>query len=265
MLTKLPKVTQLILANSLFISLLGLAVLCAPAYEQEATSVAGRYVAQARNILRTLHPELNGKGYALSISTPIDYDHPDDASQNFQLDVGDRYKDLILGYAGGWRADKPKSKDFKPGPIHPKQYLTAVFIYTQAQLKSFGAWGSLVGNPDAEQALVEQVKVSNKRSTATEANAALKRAGANYGLEDKQAFVAALPIAKLEPFLGKLSITSVKLEGSDEDDDDVRASSWPNWTVLATAQQADRKVPVRMLFEPFKGDLISLIVDPGRQ
>jgi hypothetical protein len=206
---------------------------------------------------------LNGKGYALSISTPIDYDHPDDTTQNFELNVGDRFKELILGYAGGWRGDKPKPKDFKPGPIHPKQYLTAVFIYAHSDLKSFSAWGSSVGAPDTNQALVQQVKVSNQSFTLADANLALKRAGAKYGLEDKGAFVKALPFVKLEPFLGKLSISSVRLEGSGPDDD-VRSSEWPDWTVLAKAQRGDRQLTIEMTFEPFKGDLTSLIIDPAR-
>jgi hypothetical protein len=69
---------------------------------------------------------------------------------------------------------------------------------------------------------------------------------------------------KLEPFIGKLSITSVKLEGSERDDNDVRSSQWPNWTVLAQAQKGDRQLTVQMNFEPFKGDLTSLTIDPAR-
>jgi hypothetical protein len=243
------------------LALLGLSVLCPPAYEQEPAPLAGRYVTRARDILRTLYPQLNGKGYALSISTPIDYDHPDDASQNFELNVGDNFKDLVLGYIGGWQGKKPK--DFKPGPIHPKQYLTAVFIYAHGELKTFSASGSSVGAPDDENELVQQVKVSNQPISAANANIVLKSAGAKYGLADKEAFVRDLPIAKLESFLGKLSVTSVNLEGSGKDDD-IRASSWPTWTVLTKAQQTDRQVTVEMIFEPFKGDLISLIVDPDR-
>ena len=80
--------------------------------------MAGRYVAQARDILRTLHPELNDKNYTLSIATPIAYDHPDESAQYFELNIGDRFKDIILGYIGGYQGEKPKN--YKPGPIHPK-------------------------------------------------------------------------------------------------------------------------------------------------
>jgi hypothetical protein len=249
------------LANSLVLgALIGLFVLSPRADEQEA--LAGKYVAQARDLLRTLYPQLNGKGYILSISMPLDYDRPNDYSQNFQLDVGDDYKEKLFGYIGGWQSEKPK--DYKPGPIHAKQYLQGIFIYQRGELKSLGVSGAAVGDPDAIRALREQIRVPKPLMTAAEANPILKQAGAKYGLEDREAFVAALPLAELEPFLGKLSVTSVKFEGSDEDDDDVRASLWPNWTVLATARQGDREVPVRMSFEPFKGDLTSLIIDPAR-
>ena len=266
MLTKLPENNKLKLMSPTRWLILGLIVLvafCPPAYEQDATPVAGRDVAQARDILRTLYPELNDKGYTLSVTTPIDYDHPDESSQYFELNVGDRFKDIILGYIGGYQGEKPK--DFKPGPIHPKQYLTAIFTYQGSHLRSFSLSGSAVGNPDAMLALREQIRVPEPAITAAEANPALKLSGAKYGLDDKETFVAALPLAKLEPFIGKLSITSVKFGGSDEDDDDVRASSWPDWTVLAKAQQRDRQVSIQMLFEPFKGDLIFLTVKSGRQ
>src|SRR4029077_14105460 len=125
--------------------------------EQDATPVAGRDVAQARDILRTLYPELNDKGYTLSVTTPIDYDHPDESSQYFELNVGDRFKDIILGYIGGYQGEKPK--DFKPGPIHPKQYLTGNFTYQGGQLRSFDVSGFSIGNRHAILALREQIAV----------------------------------------------------------------------------------------------------------
>ena len=259
--TKLPQTGKLIIALPISL-LLSLFILCPAAFDQEAAPLAGKYVAQARDFLRAFYPQLNGKGYTLSISTPIDYDHPDDASQNFELNVGDRFKDLVLGYIGGYQGEKPK--DFKPGPIHPKQYLTGIFIYQGGHLKSFGVSGSVVGNPDAILALREQIAMPKPGITAAEANPLLKQAGAKYGLGDKAAFVAAVPLAKLESFIGKMSVTSVKLEGSSKDDDDVRGSSWPNWTVLAKAQRSERQITIEMTFEPFKGDLTSLTIDPAQ-
>lgn len=260
--TKLCKSEKLTFAGALLLCLAGVSAFRAP-HEADATPVAGKYVAQARDLLRTLHPELNDKGYALSLATPIDYDHPDESSQYFELNVGDRFKDIILGYVGGYyQGEKPK--DFNPGPIHPKQYLTGIFTYQGGQLRSLDLSGSAVGDHDAMLALREQIRLREPAMTAAKANPILKQAGAQYGLEDKQAFVAALPIAKLEPFLGKLSITSAKFEGTDADDDDVSASSWPDWTVFTKAQQGEHQVTIRMLFEPFKGDLIGLTVDSGR-
>jgi hypothetical protein len=220
--------------------------------------------AQARDILRTLHPELNDKNYTMSIAAPIAYDHPDESAQYFELNVGDGFKDIILGYIGGYQGEKPK--DYKPGPIHPKQYLTGNFTYQGGQLRSFDVSGSVVGAGEAIMlTMYKQVEELKPPTTAAKVNWILKQSGARYGFEDKQAFIAALLLAKLEPFIGKMSITSVKFGGSDEDEDDVRASNWPNWTVLATALQGGRQVPVQMLFEPFKGDLLFLIIDPDRR
>jgi hypothetical protein len=197
----------------------------------------------------------DGKGYVLSISAPIHYDDPDNSVQQLELNIGDNFKDITLGYWGGWTGEKPKH--FEPGPIHPKQYLSAFFGYEKGQLQGFLAKGPAVGNPEAQEAIGVLVRSSHPEMTDAEASAALKKAGAKYGLEDKEIFVRALPIAKLEHFVGKLSITSVELKGVDEDK--VRDPFWPHWTVLAKAQRADgHEVTIKMYFEPFKGDLEAL-------
>src|SRR5258707_12772626 len=228
---------------------------CRAAYEQETAPLVGKYAALGRDFLRALYPDLNGKGYVLSISAPIHYDDPDNSVQQLELDIGDNFKDITLGYWGGWTGEKPKH--FEPGPIHPKQYLSAFFGYEKGQLQGFLAKGPAVGNPEAEEAIGVLVRSSHPEMTDAEASAALKKAGAKYGREDKEIFVRALPIAKLEHFVGKLSITSVELKGVDEDK--VRDPSWPHWTVLAKAQRADgHEVTIKMYFEPFKGDLEAL-------
>ena len=216
------------IAATLLLPLAALA-LCTATYEQETAPLAGKYVAQGRDFLRAVYPDLNGKGYVLSIATPIRYDNPDVSGQDFELDVGDNFKDITLGYWGGWTGEKPKH--FVPGPIHPKQYLTAFFGYDKGQLQGFLARGPAVGDPSAEEAIGTLVRSSHPEMTDVEANAALKKAGAKYGLDDKQIFVQALPIGKLEHFVGKLSITSVELKGVDEDN--VRDPSWPHWIVFA--------------------------------
>jgi hypothetical protein len=77
----------------------------------------------------------DGKGYVLSISAPIHYDDPDNSVQQLELNIGDNFKDITLGYWGGWTGEKPKH--FEPGPIHPKQYLSAFFGYEKGQLQGF--------------------------------------------------------------------------------------------------------------------------------
>lgn len=39
----------------------------------------------------------------------------------------------VMGYAAGWAEDRPKPKDFQPGPIHPKQYLIANFGFEKGE------------------------------------------------------------------------------------------------------------------------------------
>jgi hypothetical protein len=227
--------------------------------EQEPAPTVGNYVVLGRDFLRALYPRLNGHTYALSIEMSINYDVPQDAVHNLQLDVGEGSKGRILGYAGGWRGEKPK--DFKPGPIHPRQLLTAIFGFEKGQLLGFTASGPAVGNRDAREALAKLVRVEHPEMADEEANLQLKKAGAKYGPADREDFVRSLPIATLERFVGKLAITSVELCGTGSDG--FRDSYWPDWTVQGTVTQLDgQRSAIRMYFEPFNGDLEALDVTP---
>jgi hypothetical protein len=97
-----------------------------------------------------------------------------------------------LGYGICRRLGGRKTEDFEPGPIHPKQYLIANFGFENGELMGFVAKGPAVGNPDAK-AVVGTLVASQPEMPDAEADAALKRAGAKYGLADKQALLANLP------------------------------------------------------------------------
>jgi hypothetical protein len=219
-------------------------------------------ISLAREFLRSLYPDLSGKKYALSISTATGYDDPNSAIRNLELDIGDYPKEWVMGYAGGWAGDRPKPKDFQPGPIHPKQYLIANFGFENGELMGFVAKGPAVGNPDAK-AVVGTLVASQPEMPDAEADAALKRAGAKYGLADKQALLANLPLQRLERF-GRIKVVSAELRGLDTHSND-RDPYWPDWTVIAKGQRPDgHDVTITMYFEPFKGALEALYIDAPR-
>jgi hypothetical protein len=235
--------------------------ICTSANSSQPSPTLANNISFAREFLRSLYPDLSGKKYTLSISTAAGYDDPRSAIRNLELDVGDYPKDWVMGYAGGWVGEKPK--DFQPGPIHPKQYLIANFGFGKDGLTGFVAKGQAVGNPDAKSVVATLVATQPEMPDA-EADAALKRAGAKYGLADKQALLANLPLQRLEGFFGKIKVVSAELRALDTQSND-RDAYWPDWTVIAKGQRPDgHDVTITMYFEPFKGDLESLSVDAPR-
>jgi hypothetical protein len=218
-------------------------------------------ISLAREFLRSLYPDLSGKKYSLSISTAAGYDDPNSAIWNLELAIGDYPKEWVMGYAGGWVGDKPK--DFQPGPIHPKQYVIANFGFESGELMGFVAKGPAIGNPDAK-VVVATLVASQPEMPDAEADAAAKRAGAKYGLADKQALLANLPLQRLERFFGKIKVVSAELRGLDTESND-RDPYWPDWKVIAKGQRPDgHDVTITMYFEPFKGDLEALYIDAPR-
>jgi hypothetical protein len=235
--------------------------ICTSANSSQPSPTLANDISFARKFLRSLYPDLSGKKYTLSISTAAGYDDPSSAIRNLELDVGDYPKDWVMGYAGGWVGEKPK--DFQPGPIHPKQYLIANFGFGKDGLTGFVAKGQAVGNPDAKS-VVATLVATQPEMPDTEADAALKRAGAKYGLADKQALLASLPLQRLEGFFGKIKVVSAELRGLDTHSND-RDPYWPDWTVIAKGQRPDgHDVTITMYFEPFKGALEALYIDAPR-
>jgi hypothetical protein len=95
-------------------------------------------------------------------------------------------------------------------------------------------------------------------SNAQIANA-LKQAGAQFGPEDKEAFVNSLPLNKAERFLGKIKITSVQFEYPARDQNGQFTTLGLSWVVQAAAELPDGTHPAyTLVFEPFEGKLTDL-------
>jgi hypothetical protein len=166
--------------------------------------------------------------------------------------VGAGPKDMILGYLAGYEGAKPP-KDYKPGPVYPKQFLMVGFIFdSRGRLTSVAAQGPALGDEGANNALREWA-FEHPESRDEKVAVELKRRGAKYSPADKQAFTGNLPVQVLQRFLGKLDIVSVEFYGLDG------ATILPMWIVKAKTEssRADHLM-YELWFEPFKGDLISI-------
>ncbi len=248
---------RLVISSAVFVLGLALAVCLGSAQNQDAPQRIASSIAFERQFLRALYPDLNDKHYVLTISTAINYDDPASPLENFELNIGEGSTDLVIGYLGGYLGRKPPP-GFTPGPIHPKQYLTARFGFREGQLQGFRAEGPVVEPQQVRDALFQAI-ASRPDLTNREANAALKNAGARFGVEDREAFLKSLPTKNLEAFLGKLTIASADLVGPNQNHEP--SPFWPDWTVVASVRRPNgAEVKMEMRFEPFDGHLKELYV-----
>ncbi len=262
---------------------------CLRAQAQEPPPLTKNYVLWAHGFLRTMYPDLAGKKYTLTLEANVGYDEVGAPMNWLELYVGKGPKDQVLGYIGGcagypvppqlpWPPElgprptppaplplAPKVRPKNPcetGPIRPKQYLISGFRFDgKDRLESFAVQGPGLGNPEAGEVLGKIVG-SHPEMTDAEIVAALKKGGAKYGPNDKEAFIKNLPVAKLERFLGKLKVVSVGFLPLDENRNGVEM--WPDWTVKVMARQPDStEVTYEMFFEPWKGDLLGVGILPS--
>ena len=252
-------------------------------HAQENVPKTENFVKVGHEFLKALYPELNGKGYAVTVETSLGYDDTKSVPKYFMLDVGTAPKFVIIeccygGYFGGvvpspfpWSQEttsppapstsqsrqsiekREKNWDAQ-GRVLPKQYLSTAFIFDDSgHLVTFSAAGPAVGNRDADKKLIALIS-SHPEITYQEVVAALKQVGIKYGPNDKERFISDLPVTQLERFLGKVEIVSVSFSPLDSNRDNIEY--WPDWRVELLATQTDgTKRKYKLSFERFKGDL----------
>jgi hypothetical protein len=265
----------------------------APAQSQEQEPASKDRIAWAHDFMRALYPDLGGSR-TLTVETYLPYAQADTTIRWLEVSIGEGPKDAILGYAGGclnepvvpspppWPAElgppppplpaapnasvsasltDRKPSDCPAGPTHPKQLLSGTFWFsTDGRLTTYA-----VGNPRnlGKMNVFAGLVLSQPEMTDSEVIAGLKKSGAKYGPLDKNEFIGSLPIAALEPFLGKLQVLNVDFQPLFKSRNNV--ATWPEWKVTAKATPEGKTEEMyEMQFDQFNGDLISLrLIAPG--
>ena len=227
---------------------------------QEAPLTIANNVQQAQEFLRLLYPDLNNKGYMMSVETSQAYDAPADAMSGFKVYIGERAVGAITGVVGGYRGPTPP-KDYRPGPSYATQFLTSDFTFhTSGRIVSFSVSGPAVGKPDAFERVLGEV-THHASLTDDEVVTILRREGVKYGPWNKDEFVRSLPLQKLATFLGKLA--SISAEFISRDEDHFVPSDFGIWKVTATATWKNGDTAkYEFDFELFKGDLTAISTIP---
>ena len=239
---------------------------------QEPIPVTKNYVAWAHDFLRTMYPNINGEKYILSLEAAGRFDNRGTILQPDMLYVGYGPEYEIIGMYGGMigcsgcsRTVKPSRQELEgvqPGPLHHEQVLKASFRFDDHDhLATFSAEGIAIGDREALWSVTQQIR-KHPLMTDSEIFAALKKAGAKYGPNDKELVVKDFPFAGLERFLGKLKIVSADYL-APRHGGIVSENDW--WKVTAEATLRDGTVIMyKLAFEQFKGDLVSCVAASDR-
>jgi hypothetical protein len=272
--------------SALCVLLLCPSVIASP---QEATPSANDRVAWAQAFLRGLYPGLKEKKLISTVETAVPFDERSPPISWLTLYVGEGFKYWLMGYHGCLTeppvregalpgpeppvsstappAPQTPSEQLpdvcKPGPMYPKQFLTAGFQFDKdGRLATFGADGPFINDRKADNEAYAIVG-AHPQMTYAEVVATLKQHGTKYGPGDRDQLARDLPLKQLEPFLGKLQIDSIDFPHMDEDHNPVPwVDRWlaPDWTVKAHVTTKDgAKVAYELKFSHLNGYLTGLL------
>ncbi len=193
----------------------------------------------------------------MTARTSFPFDVPVQSMGNLEIQVGQMAPGTILGIAGtGHIVGSESPKDLKSGPIYPKQFVAAFFGFDkEGHLMTFASEGSAVGKGEAYDG-VKQLVGFHPEWTEAQDIAALLKAGATYGPDEKAALFKTIPLEKLQKLLGKITITSAEFETVTDDD-----QRFPllHWSVNADIEFADgTQRSYKLIFEPFNGALTNI-------
>ena len=132
-----------------------------------------------------------------------------------------------------------------------------LYSLKDGQLLSMLIFGPFI--TDRRDRLAKEVD-AHPEWTDTQVVAALKAAGAKFGPNDRAAFLRALPLKALEPFIGRLRVVSARFGVRYEPSGDESATADLGWLVMTKwhSQDGRYEAEYRMNFEPFEGVLTQL-------
>ena len=211
----------------------------------------------AQDILKVFYPELFGNQWHLNVSTsqPID----DDRWGEFS---GFDFKVARFGPGTSFNPTFDESTGKMATPPQNTTFLEGrTWVGRDGRITQFFVRGDLAHSPqnDAIHKLIE----SHPEWSDEQDVAALKKAGARYGPNDKQQFVDSLHLDKAEKVLGKLKVVLLEFQTvANPQHDGSFASLF--WVVHAEAQLPDGTRGRYVFgFEPFGGKLTDLSFKPN--
>jgi|SRR2546422_4211061 len=201
----------------------------------------------AHEFLQTLYPETKGHEYAIRFTVTGAYEPAWTFLPRIDALVGRIVPDNTSGVPGRL-VPEPKEN-----PVQME--LGAHFDFDEkGQIEAVSVRGAKFAN-DAANDRVRAIVNAHRNWSDDEVIAALKRTGAKYGPNDKEAFLSSLRLTDLKPFFGEIEIRSVEFELRHKQPGGSNAVLL--WTVEGEAKSWDGKSQdCSLTFEPFSGKLI---------
>lgn len=208
-------------------------------------------VPRALEFIRSLHPELSGKNYTLSVVAYAPYDQRNNFPESFTLSIGEgpRFKSTQVGSSG--------TPEWLPGfydrPPYPRQILIAGFGFDRdGQLLGFGA-SSSVTYP------IQQPHSLSSSLNDEQALDELKREGARFTPDKKDELLKNIPRALLTKFVGPFKVMTTDFISSGVGNEITIAGFW---SVTVSANFGNKKPRTYTLFlDEFEGRLMDVLLE----
>jgi len=200
----------------------------------------------ARHLLEAAYPGLFGKGHFLEFTTG----QPTDST--WQTIVGLDFTVKELSYADTSYRISGTTGERLPQRPNPT-LLSGQFSFDEAgRLLEMSAGQSEVLNSNKNKVFV-RLLTSLEEWTVEAASDEFVKAGGQYRLSDRQAFLARAHLDRFEAVLGRMATQAVEFKRPAEGDDSA------DWWVTVRSSLPDGSHPsYLMVFEPFEGKLTYL-------
>jgi len=211
---------------------------------------------EAQRFLQLTYPEASGKGLNVIFSVGGTYDAQWVFLPRLEIALLEtNYTPSIQMFMG---------KEGQRAPLWQSELIAYFDFDKVSRIEGVVIAGDTFSN-DTRNNDVARIIRASRNSTLDQVAKILKQAGAKFGPEDKEAFLASVPLRGLQPFLGSLTLKSAEFQRHAEQVDGTVIEL--RWFVKVEAKTLDAQTyDYTLVFEPFAGKLVSLhrIVPPRK-
>ncbi len=211
------------------------------------------HLAAARALLSALYPELSGKDLTLSYSGSFSFDgSPDPQPNMLDITVSPFPANHHPIIAGVIRQDPSQT-------AAPARTELGAFVWfgRGGYVYRFAAKSDKILNTSKNEALRKLID-SHPEWPDTRIAEELRAAGAKFGPDEKEQVLKTLPLARLQPILGKLRVESARFDAKVEAAS-ANTMAILDWDIAVVGVMPDgEQVSYSLSVEPFEGGIVQI-------